>query len=263
MLFASWRRRTEEGDVRGLLAPAALCVGVGLFASGLAVGSLFEKWQRRRRKVRQEGLLLPFEHRAATLTKDEVFAMRRRLFCGAQSVSYDNTDPLMAMQGDGTFIVDEAGKRYLDTRNNVGHVGWQNRDVVGAMTRQLSRLNCNQRYLHPYRVLLAERLLGTLPGRLGEDGVCFFVNSGSEANDLAIRLAKAFTKRSDFIVLEHAYHGHTDTVLCVSPYKYNKKQGVGKQEWVHQVPSPGLYRGQHPVLTDGGDGLTPETACKK
>jgi 4-aminobutyrate aminotransferase-like enzyme len=122
------------------------------------------------------------------------------MFCGAQSISYENADPLMAVRGDMQYIVDDEGRRFLDTRNNVGHVGWQHPDVVGAVQRQAAMLNCNQRYLHPNRVLLAERLTATMPPELC---VCFLVNSGSEANDLAIRLAKAHTGGSDFIVVDH------------------------------------------------------------
>ena len=185
---------------------------------------------------------LPFEEEAAALTKADVLAKRRRMFCGAQSISYENADPLMAVRGDMQYIVDDEGRRFLDTRNNVGHVGWQHPDVVGAVQRQAAMLNCNQRYLHPNRVLLAERLTATMPPELC---VCFLVNSGSEANDLAIRLAKAHTGGTDFIVVDHAYHGHTDTVIDISPYKYGKRNGAGKKPWIHQVRCPDVYRGEH------------------
>src|SRR5262249_28615353 len=74
--------------------------------------------------------------------------------------------------------------------------------------------------------------------------VCFFVNSGSEANELALRLARTRTGRSDVIVLEHSYHGHTSTLVEVSPYKFAGRGGGGRQGWVHVAPLPDGYRGR-------------------
>ena len=94
---------------------------------------------------------------------------------------------------------DEAGNQYLDTRNNVGHVGHSNARVARAVSEQVYSLNTNTRYLHQNVSLLAEKLAATLPAPLE---VCFFVNSGSEANDLAIRLARAHTGNQDFVVVD-------------------------------------------------------------
>jgi ethanolamine-phosphate phospho-lyase len=102
--------------------------------------------------------------------------------------------------------MDEKGASYLDTRNNVAHVGHGNPYVVNAIQTQLSKLNTNTRYLHPNVVELARRLADKLPDPLE---VVVFVNSGSEANDLALRLARAYTKSNNTIVVERAYHGHT------------------------------------------------------
>ena len=81
----------------------------------------------------------------------------------------------------------------------------------------MAELNTNTRYLHGSVIDYARRLAATLPDPLG---VCFFVNSGSEANDLALRLAAAHTGREDMIVLEHAYHGHLRSTIALSPYKF-------------------------------------------
>jgi 4-aminobutyrate aminotransferase-like enzyme len=81
----------------------------------------------------------------------------------------------------------------------------------------------------------AERLTATLPDPLN---VCFFVNSGSEANELALRLARAHTKARDLIVLEHAYHGNTTTLIAISPYKHDGPGGEGPPSWVHKAPLP-------------------------
>jgi len=88
----------------------------------------------------------------------------------------------------------------------------------------------------------AERLCETLPSPLS---VCYFVNSGSEANELAVRLARAHTGRRDMIVLEAAYHGNSTTLIDLSPYKHAGPGGLGAPDWVHAVPIPDVYRGVH------------------
>jgi 4-aminobutyrate aminotransferase-like enzyme len=112
--------------------------------------------------------------------------------------------------------------------------------VVKAAQEQLALLNTNTRYLHDKVNRYAERLARLLPAPLR---VCFFVNSGSEANELALRLARAHTKREDVIVLEHAYHGHTGTLIDISPYKFDGPGGGGKKPWVHVAPLADDYRG--------------------
>jgi 4-aminobutyrate aminotransferase-like enzyme len=106
----------------------------------------------------------------------------------------------------------------------------------------MALLNTNTRYLHDTILRYAERLVRVLPEPLR---VCYFVNSGSEANELALRLARARTGREDVIVLEHAYHGHTTTLVDVSPYKFDGPGGRGRREWVHVAPLPDTYRGRY------------------
>src|SRR4029077_1384136 len=98
------------------------------------------------------------------------------------------------------------------------------------------------RYLHDNVNRYAERLTRLLPESLR---VCFFLNSGSEANELALRLARAHTGREDIIVLEHAYHGHTNTLIDISPYKFNGPGGGDKKPWVHVARLADDYRGQY------------------
>uniref|UniRef100_A0A7S2S0Z9 Uncharacterized protein n=1 Tax=Mucochytrium quahogii TaxID=96639 RepID=A0A7S2S0Z9_9STRA len=209
-------------------AIAGAFVGVGI---GVLIGL-----QLRKNKQRRNGRML-FEEKV--LSKEQVWQMRTKLFCQAQSVSYSNSDPLMIVQGKGQYLYDENGVEYLDSRNNVGHVGWQNESVVGAVERQLEKCNSNTRYLHPNPVMLAEKLVATMPEKLCK---VFLVNSGSEANDLAIRLAREFTNGRDCIVVDRAYHGHTSTVLDISPYKFQGNGGKGKPDWVHVIPCPDPYR---------------------
>ena len=107
-------------------------------------------------------------------------------------------------------------------------------------------LNTNTRYLHMNVCALARKLLDTMPAPL-KDGVVFFVNSGSEANDLALRLARVATGNERCVVVEHAYHGHTVGALGLSPYKFEHASfgGRGQPPWVAKCPAPDTYRGAH------------------
>ncbi|MHC5025286.1 MAG: aminotransferase class III-fold pyridoxal phosphate-dependent enzyme [Planctomycetota bacterium] len=150
--------------------------------------------------------------------------------------------PLLITRGQGQFLFNEQGRAFLDCVNNVCHVGHCHPDVVAALTRQASVLNTNTRYLHPLLGEYARRLAATLPDPLS---VCFFVNSGSEANELAIRLARTHTGRQGAVVLEHGYHGNTSTLVDLSPYKCEGPGGGGLADWARAATLPDAYRGQH------------------
>ncbi len=154
------------------------------------------------------------------------------------SVSYER--PLKIVRGWMQYLYDDTGRAFLDVYNNVPLVGHSHPRVVRAAQEQLALLNTNTRYLHDNVNRYAERLTRKLPEPLR---VCFFVNSGSEANELALRLARAHTGREDVIVLEHAYHGHTSTLIDISPYKFDGPGGRGKKPWVHVAPLADDYRG--------------------
>ena len=194
-----------------------------------------------------------------TIEKEQVLALRKQHFCDAVSVSYSNTNPLMIMGGSGSKLYDSDGRNFLDTRNNVAHIGHQHPSVVSAVQRQVATLNTNTRYLHPNATLLAQKLANLLPDPLE---VVFLVNSGSEANDLALRLARAATGSDNTICVDGAYHGHTLACLEVSPYKYEKSEEFDLQPQIEdlppgydnpitpskkiwKVPSPCTYRGLH------------------
>jgi 4-aminobutyrate aminotransferase-like enzyme/Ser/Thr protein kinase RdoA (MazF antagonist) len=163
----------------------------------------------------------------------------RRMHMGKNlSISYQR--PLKIVRGWKQYLYDETGRAYLDVYNNVPLVGHSHPRVVRAAQEQLALLNTNTRYLHDNVNRYAERLTRLLPEPLR---VCFFVNSGSEANELALRLARAHTGREDIIVLEHAYHGHTNTLIDLSPYKFDGPGGQGKKPWVHVAPLADDYRG--------------------
>ncbi|XP_041052572.1 ethanolamine-phosphate phospho-lyase isoform X3 [Carcharodon carcharias] len=103
-------------------------------------------------------------------------------------------------------------------------------------------LNTNSRFLHDNLVQYANQLTATLHPKLS---VCYFVNSGSEANDLALRLARQYTGHHDIITLDHAYHGHITSLIDISPYKFHELPSGSQKEFVHVAPSPDIYRGKY------------------
>jgi 4-aminobutyrate aminotransferase-like enzyme len=174
------------------------------------------------------------------MTNDDILAARQRFVGGNISVGYRR--PLQVVRGAMQYLFDEAGRSYIDAYNNVPHVGHCHPRVVEAAIGQMRALNTNTRYLDEHLARFAERLAGTMPEPLR---ICYFVNSGSEANELALRLARAHTRQRDLIVLDAAYHGNTTTLIEISPYKFNGPGGSGKPPWVHVVPVPDVYRGSY------------------
>jgi 4-aminobutyrate aminotransferase-like enzyme/Ser/Thr protein kinase RdoA (MazF antagonist) len=188
-------------------------------------------------------LLLRIPHAAFPTpgpTPEEIHSARRERLGPSLSLSYPR--PLQIVRGAGATLYDEVGRPYLDCVNNVCHVGHAHPRVVAAAHRQMATLNTNTRYLHPNIVAYAARLTALLPDPLS---VCFFVNSGSEANDLALRLARTHTGARDVIVLDGAYHGHTTALIEVSPYKHDGPGGEGPPPYVYTVPMPDPYRGPY------------------
>ena len=154
------------------------------------------------------------------------------------STSYDS--PLHIVRGDGVYLMDSFGRKYLDTVNNVAHVGHEHPRVVEAGQKQMGVLNTNTRYLNEEINAYAEALLKKLPKELC---VLHFLNSGSEANELAIRMAKTITGRKDMLAIEIGYHGNTNAVIAVSSYKFDGTGGQGKPKNTHILPMPDSYRG--------------------
>jgi 4-aminobutyrate aminotransferase-like enzyme/Ser/Thr protein kinase RdoA (MazF antagonist) len=152
-------------------------------------------------------------------SRDSVAARRRTNLSRALSLAYD--EPLEIVRGEGAHLYDAQGRPFLDLVNNVAHVGHCHPRVVEAGQRQMAVLNTNTRYLHPAIAEYTRRLLELMPDPLR---VCFLVNSGSEANDLALRLAHAHTGREDVLVLEHGYHGHLSSTIALSPYKFGARR---------------------------------------
>lgn len=170
----------------------------------------------------------------------ETLAVRRRRLGGNLSIAYRS--PLKIVRGWMQYLYDEQGRKYIDAYNNVAHVGHCHPRVVEAARHQIGVLNTNTRYLHDNINMYAERLISLMPDDLE---VCYFVNSASEANELALRLARTFTRQRDMIVLEAAYHGNTTSLIDISPYKHSGPGGSGAPDWVHTVPIPDVFRGEH------------------
>jgi 4-aminobutyrate aminotransferase-like enzyme/Ser/Thr protein kinase RdoA (MazF antagonist) len=168
---------------------------------------------------------------------------RRRRVLPRSPLFYEN--PVHLVRGEGVWLFDPDGRRYLDCYNNVPVVGHSHPRVVAAVTQQQRLLATHSRYLHEAIVELAERLQATMPP--GLDAV-LVVNSGSEANDLAWRVARAATGRAGAVVSSHAYHGLTEATHALSPEEW-----AGRDRPVHvaTVPAPDGYRGAYLREEDG------------
>jgi 4-aminobutyrate aminotransferase-like enzyme/Ser/Thr protein kinase RdoA (MazF antagonist) len=171
---------------------------------------------------------------------DAALAARQGRIGPSVRVAY--REPLRIARGWMQHLFDWSGRRYLDAYNNVPHVGHSHPRVAEAAATQMRVLNTNTRYLQDALDAYAERLTATLPHPLR---VCYFLNSGTEANELALRLARAHTRRQDVLVLDAAYHGHSQTTIEVSPYKFNGPGGQGARPWVHVAALPDVYRGPY------------------
>ncbi len=168
--------------------------------------------------------------------RDAALRERRHSLLGpVLSLTYD--EPLHIVRGEGVWLYDAAGRAYLDAYNNVACVGHCHPVVAEAIARQSRTLNTNTRYLHEYILDYAERLGARLPGELS---VCFFVCTGSEANDLAWQMAQAVTGGDGAIVSRNAYHGNTTAVAAFSPEELPERR---TPDWVATVPAPDVYNG--------------------
>lgn len=179
-------------------------------------------------------------HQNESINNEELINFRKQHL--GKSLSLQYTTPIKMVRGAGQYLMDQYGQKYLDTVNNVAHVGHENYHVVKAGQEQMALINTNTRYLHENINALAKELLETLPPELH---VLHFVNSGSEANELAIRMVKANTGERDIIASEIGYHGNTNMCVDISSYKFDGKGGKGAPENTHIFPLPDAFRGKH------------------
>jgi 4-aminobutyrate aminotransferase-like enzyme/Ser/Thr protein kinase RdoA (MazF antagonist) len=174
------------------------------------------------------------------VNEQELLGFRKEHLGRGMSLSYKH--PLHIVRGSGAYLIDSTGKKFLDTVNNVAHVGHEHVKVVRAGQAQMAVLNTNTRYLHRNINELAAELLRTLPKELS---VVHFVNSGSEANELALRMIKTATGQKDVLASEVGYHGNTNACISVSSYKFDGKGGEGSPEHTHIFPLPDSFRGKY------------------
>lgn len=172
-------------------------------------------------------------------SKVGILAERKARF--GQNLKLTYTDPVMFLRGWKTHLFDEWGRPFLDSYNNVPHVGHAHPRIQAVAADQLQRMNSNTRYLHPAQIAFAKKIASYMPEPLS---VCFFVNSGSEANELSLRLARAHSGGKDMITPDNGYHGNTTGCIDISAYKFNAKGGVGPSEWVHLIEVADDYRGR-------------------
>jgi len=205
----------------------------GMFETAAAAG--LPKWRQLVQSVARGERIRPIP---VTAPIESLVERRRRLLGAALSpLFYD--PPLHLVRGEGVWLYDADGRRYLDAYNNVPLVGHCHPRVVAAVARQFATLASNTRYLHEAPLELAERLVATMPA--GLDTV-LFVNSGSEANDLAWRLARSFTGGTGGVATRCAYHGISAAIADLSPEEWRAQ---ARPDWVETVLAPDGYRGRH------------------
>jgi 4-aminobutyrate aminotransferase-like enzyme/Ser/Thr protein kinase RdoA (MazF antagonist)/murein DD-endopeptidase MepM/ murein hydrolase activator NlpD len=205
---------------------------------GVGQPSLWPVWQQISPDPNLLLRLAP-ESFAPDQTPPELLLPRRSRSLGPSlSISYRNK--LKMVRGDGAYLYDHTGRAYVDGVNNICHVGHSHPHIVEALARQAAILNTNTRYLHDTLIDYAERLAAKFPKPLS---VVYLVCSGSEANELALRMARTITGRRDVIAVDWGYHGNTQATIDVSAYKFNRKGGRGKPDHTELAALPDPYRG--------------------
>jgi 4-aminobutyrate aminotransferase-like enzyme/Ser/Thr protein kinase RdoA (MazF antagonist) len=247
ILISAWRTRQfpDNDYITGWAEPAW-----ALLAQLERVG--FEEASRQLASAARAPIL--HRHTATPAADAELLARRERVLGNAlEPLSYRR--PLHLVRGRGSWMFDADGRAYLDAYNNVPVVGHAHPRVVDAVARQAALLNTNTRYLHSAIVDLAERIVSSMPP--GLDTV-MFVNSGSEANDLAWRLATTETGESGGLVTDWAYHGVTAAIADFSPSEWRPGQRPAS---VETFGAPDTYRGPYAGPVDGAAAARREIAA--
>lgn len=187
---------------------------------------------------------------------EEQLQNRNRHLSSILSVSYSK--PIWMERAAFQYMYDGYGNSFLDAYNNIPHVGHCHPQVVEQASAQMLRLNTNTRYLYDQLTEYAERLLSKFPKPLNK---VFFVNSGSAATDLALRLVKKHSSKSCFMVLEHGYHGNTQLGIDVSDYKFSNPKGQGQQQHIVKTALPDAFRGQY-TGTEAGEKYASEAVSE-
>ena len=168
------------------------------------------------------------------MTNSKLWQRRQKAMGPTYSHFYD--EPINVVRGEGVWLFDEQGKKYLDCYNNVVSVGHCNPNVVKALSTQAALLNTHTRYIHENVVTLAEKLTAKFPEKLD---TCIFVCTGSEANDLAIQMARAITGEQGVLVSTAAYHGNSTVMAAMD----DRREDFGQTNWLETFEAPNTYRG--------------------
>ena len=173
--------------------------------------------------------------------------LERRAKAIGPSLSISYAEKLKIVRGQGPWLIDHTGRHYLDAVNNITHVGHCHPKVVEAIAGQAAVLNTNTRYLNDLMLDFSERLTAKLPGDLK---VAYFVNSGTEANELALRIARTAIGKKNTVVLDWAYHGNSGGMVDISPYKFKRGGGYPQPDFVEIAAFPDPYRGPHKGMSE-------------
>jgi ethanolamine-phosphate phospho-lyase len=212
-------------------------------------------WELLRKLVRLNPIVVEDEFRKACGFASKIVDtteqdLQKRHKVASKSLSLQFAKPIKMVGAAFQYMFDASGKTYLDCYNNIPQVGHCHPRVVEAGQKAMAKLNTNTRYLNDVYNEYAANLLSKFPDNLTK---VFFVNSGSAASDLAIRLALTHTKQSGIVVMEHGYHGNTRLGIDISHYKYNRKGGSGKSETIIEAEIPDTYKGRF-TENDGSAG---------
>lgn len=211
----------------------------GVAAPGLVEPSLAAAWRLLSPEI--PALLGVATSDSQTMSSDELVERRNAVVARVQQHYYAH--PPHIERAWRHHMVDTSGRAYLDMVNNVAVVGHSHPGVTAAASRQLGLLNTNSRFSYDGIVTYAERIVELLPEPLD---TVFFVNSGSEAVDLALRIVRSATGRKDTICLAGGYHGWSTATDEISTSLNDNPEALGtRPPWIHLAPMPNLYRGEH------------------
>ncbi|MGB5318680.1 aminotransferase class III-fold pyridoxal phosphate-dependent enzyme, partial [Eudoraea sp.] len=169
-------------------------------------------------------------------SKREIILKRKKYLSSNLSLSY--VKPIEMFRSAFQYMYSSKGDTYLDAYNNIMLAGHSHPYIVSQANKTMARLNTNTRYLYPEITAYAEKLLSKFPQKLNK---IFFVNSGSAASDLAIRLAQAYTKKSKLVGIEHGYHGNTQMGVAISHYKFKENKELLSTRNVVTIPMPKFF----------------------
>lgn len=249
----------EEIELLYLLIPARLCVSVCNSAKKKAEGEdteyvlvsekpawkLLHKWISLNPIWITNYFLQTLNFQPEQLDIDTLKSQRAQLTGKSLGTSYD--DPIYMIGGAFQYMYDHLGNTYLDAYNNIPHIGHCHPNISKVISKQIRQLNTNTRYLYPELVDYAIALNKTLPNVLHK---IFYLNSGSAASDLAIRMAKTNTQRETIAIIENGYHGNTQVGITISDYKHNGKGGEGKPDRIITLPIPKIFNGKFKTGTE-------------